>query len=448
MSPEILIPVVVVIVAALVALWAWRYTKAGPNEVLIVSGRRRTVVGPDGKKRSVGYRTVRGGGTLVWPIRERIQRLSLELLTVEVRTPEAYTAQGVKVLVDAVAQVKVKGDDEAIVTAAEQFLTEGPNAIMRVALQVIEGHLRAVLGTLSVEDVYLRRAEFASEVKAAARPDLEAMGLDILSLTIRHVGDEQGYLEAMGRPRVAEVKRNASVAESEAERVSAIARLEAEERVQEKRRELDRIKAEADLAYELQKIKTEQLVKDEQIALPRKEIERKQHELDAEVQKPADAEKLRIMTLAEAEKFQLESEGEGRAAAIRATGSAEAEVLRQKGTAEADAMGRKAHSWKEYNEAAVTDRFISILPDLAAAVSEPLSRTEKIVVVGNGNGNGHNGSGASRITADVTEIIAQLPTVVESLSGMKLGEMIGRVPRLSDEDGHLTTPLEGADNAE
>lgn len=430
MSLAIGFPIAAVLIIALIALWAWRYTKAGPNEVLVVSGGRRTYRDADGHKLAVGFRMVRGGGTFVWPIRERVQRLSLELQTVEARTPEAYSAQGVKVMVEAVAQVKVKGDDEAIVTAAEQFLSTGPDSIRRVALQVIEGHLRAVLGTLSVEDVYLKRSDFAAKVKEEARPDLQAMGLDILSLTIRHVADEQGYLEAVGKPQVAQVKQNAAVAEAQAERIAAIARLDAEEKVEERRQTLQRIKAEADLAYDLQKFKTEQLVKDEQIALQMKEIERKQHELEAEVRKPAEAEKARVMTLAEAEKFQLESDGQGRAEAIRATGRAEAEVLQAKGVAEAEAMGEKARSWKEYNEAAVTDRFISILPDLAAAVSEPLSRTEKIVVVGNGNG--HNGSGASKITGDVAEIIAQLPTVVESLSGINLGDLVGRVPRLAN----------------
>jgi flotillin len=141
------------------------------------------------------------------------------------------------------------------------------------------------------------------------------------------------------------------------------------------------------------------------------------------------------MALAAAEKYQLQAAGEGRAAAIRATGTAEADALKAKGMAEAEAMGKKAVSWKEYNEAAVTDRFITILPELAAAVSAPLSRTEKIVVVG-GNGNGHNGSGASKITGDVADIIAQLPTVVESLSGIKLGDLVGRVPRLANGHDH------------
>ncbi len=223
------------VLAGLIALWAWRYTKAGPNEVLIISGRKRKVVDPDGRKRVVGYRLVRGGA-FVWPILERVQRLSLELLTIEIQTADAYTAQGVRMVVDAVAQVKVKGDEASIALAAEQFLSKSKDDIRRVALQVIEGHLRAVLGTMSVEDLYLRRAEFARQVREAARQDLERMGLDILSLTVRHIVDEQGYLEAIGRPRIAQVRQQAAVAEAEADRVARIARLEADRAVEEARR--------------------------------------------------------------------------------------------------------------------------------------------------------------------------------------------------------------------
>jgi len=431
---------VLTVIAGLIALWAWRYTKAGPNEVLIISGRPRTVVDPDGKRRTIGYRLVRGGGTFVWPIRERVQRLSLELLTLEVQTADAYTAQGVKLLVDGVAQVKIKGDDAAIALAAEQFLSKSTEDIKRVALQVIEGHMRAVLGTMGVEDIYLQRAEFARRVREAARQDLERMGLDIVSLTIRHVTDEQGYLEAVGRPRVAQVKQQAAIAEAEADRVARIARLEADRAVEEVRRELEARKAEADLAYELQKHRTGQAVKREEIAvhlvekeqlieLEEKEILRKQKELAATIEQPAEAEKYRIRALADAERYRLEAEAAGKAELIRATGYAEAEALKAKGVAEAEAMREKAGSWKEYNEAAVTQMFIDILPRLAGAIAEPLAKTDKIVIIG---GDGHS-AGASRITGDVAQIIAQLPTVIESLTGVKLQHLVERIPALAEQ---------------
>jgi flotillin len=401
------------VLAGLIALWAWRYTKAGPNEVLIISGRKRKVVDPDGRKRVVGYRLVRGGA-FVWPILERVQRLSLELLTIEIQTADAYTAQGVRMVVDAVAQVKVKGDEASIALAAEQFLSKSKDDIRRVALQVIEGHLRAVLGTMSVEDLYLRRAEFARQVREAARQDLERMGLDILSLTVRHIADEQGYLEAIGRPRIAQVRQQAAVAEAEADRVARIARLEADRAVEEARRELEARRAEADMAYELHRHRVAQAVKREEMAVRRvekelaieieeKEIERKRRELAATVELPAEAEKQRILALADAERYRLEAEAAGQAEGIRATGRAEAEAMRA-----------KAAAWREYNEAAMAQMVVDILPALAKALAEPLSRAERIILIGDGHG------GISRFTGDLAQAMAQLPTLVEALTGVRL----------------------------
>ena len=426
----------IIVLAGLIALWYWRYAKAGPNEVLVVSGRGR-------------YRFVRGG-TFVWPIFERVQSLSLALLTLDVHAADAYTKQGVKLMVDGVAQVKVKSDEESIRRAAEQFLGKPVDEIRRVALQVIDGYMRAILGTMSVEDVYLTREKFAQQVRESAQRDLEEMGLQIVSLTIRHIEDEEGYLEALGKPRVAQVKRDAIVGEAKAEEEAMAARYAADVAIARARRdkeikeaeyaaEVATVKAQSDLAYELQKhrkmqeVKREEIAvqlvaKEQEIALQEKEIERKQRELETTVVKPADAERYRIETLARAEKIRLEMEAAGKAEAIRAEGFAEADALKAKGIAEAEAMREKAGSWKEYNQAAVTEMFVNILPQLATAVAEPLSKTEKIVVVG---GNGSNGTGAARVTQDVAQVIAQLPAVVEGLTGVQLRELIKAVPGLA-----------------
>jgi len=433
----------IAILAGLIALWYWRYAKAGPNEVLVVSGRGR-------------YRFVRGG-TFVWPIFERVQSLSLALLTLDVHAADAYTKQGVKLMVDGVAQVKVRSDEESIRRAAEQFLGKPTDEIRRVALQVIDGYMRAILGTLSVEDVYLTREEFAQQVRESAQRDLEEMGLQIVSLTIRHIEDEEGYLEALGKPRVAQVKRDAIVGEAKAEEEAMAARYAADTAIARARRdkeikeaeyaaEVATVKAQSDLAYELQKhrkmqeVKREEIAvqlvaKEQEIALQEREIERKRRELETTVMKPADAERYRIETLAQAEKIRLETEAAGKAEAIRAEGFAEADALKAKGVAEAEAMRQKAESWKEYNQAAVTEMFVNILPQLAAAVAEPLSKTEKIVVVG---GDGHVGTGAFKVTQDVAQVIAQLPAVVEGLTGVQLRELIKAVPGLA-VDGVETT---------
>jgi flotillin len=443
----ILAGIAAALIAGIVVLWSVRYTKVGPNEVLVISGRKR-VVEENGEKKTVGYRLVRGGGTFVWPIKERAQRMSLELMNLEVRTPEVYTVHGVPVAVDGVAQIKIKGDESSIETAAEHFLSRSQEDIMKTALQVTEGYMRAIIGTLSIEDIYTKRREFAQQVKEAASKDLGKMGLEIVSLTIKNINDPRGYLEALGRPRTAEVKRDAVIAEAKAEEAAKAYRYQADTKIEEARRgyeikkaeyeaDISRKKAESDLAYDLQKYKTSQLVKKEEIQvgivekelltqLQEKEILRKEKELIAEVEKPADAEKYKIQALAEAEEYRCVAEARGEAEAIRSRGFAEAEVIKQKGSSEAETMHQKAEAWGEYNEAAVTEMFVNVLPELAKAVSEPLSKTEKIVLVSTGG----DSAGASKVTKDVTEVIAQLPPVVESLTGVKMKEILEKVPAL------------------
>ena len=214
-------------------VWASRYTKVGPNEVLIVSGRTKRVLDPDGTERSRGFRIVKGGGTFVIPVIEKVDILSLELLTIDVQTPEVYTSKGVPVKVDGVAQIKVKGDDISIATAAEQFLSKDTAAIMNIAMQTMEGHLRAILGTMTVEEIYQNRDAFAGKVQEVAAGDMANMGLQIVSFTIRDIRNTQGYLDALGKPRIAQVKRDAQIAQAEADRDSMIRSAQAAQAGQE-----------------------------------------------------------------------------------------------------------------------------------------------------------------------------------------------------------------------
>jgi flotillin len=466
----------------IMAIWASRYTKVGPNQVLVVSGHRHKFVGPDGTVQYRGFRIVKGGGTFVLPVLEKVDVLSLELLTIDVQTPEVYTSKGVPVKVDGVAQIKIKGDDVSIATASEQVLSKTIDEIKSVATQTLEGHLRAILGTMTVEDIYQNRDAFASKVQEVAAGDMANMGLGIVSFTIRDIRDSQGYLDALGKPRIAQVKRDATIAQAEADRDAMIrsaqatqagqeAKYVADTRIAEAQRDyqtnvasyqaaVNQKKAEADLAYDLQKFKTGQLVKAEeiqvniiekqkQIELQQQEIMRKQRELEANVQKPADAERYRVETLANATKFQLETEAAGNASATKAKGFAAADVVKATGLAEADAnkarglaeaaiieaqgsataeaMKLKAESFKQYNQAAVIEMIVRILPELAGRVSEPLSKTEKIVIINSGNG---AGGGASKVTGDVTQIMSQLPPVIESLTGIKFEKLIEQVPAL------------------
>ncbi len=213
---------IVVVIFVFAAIWASRYTKVGPNEVLIVSGRKHRYADPDGTMRDRGFRIVKGGGTFVIPVLEKVDRLSLELLTIDVQTPEVYTSKGVPVKVDGVAQIKIKGDDISIATAAEQLLSKTIDEIKNVATQTLEGHLRAILGTMTVEDIYQNRDAFASKVQEVAAGDMANMGLGIVSFTIRDIRDTQGYLDALGKPRIAQVKRDADIAQAEADRDAMI----------------------------------------------------------------------------------------------------------------------------------------------------------------------------------------------------------------------------------
>jgi flotillin len=414
-------------------VWAHQYTKAGPNEVLIISGRRPQK-GPDG--RTVGYRIVRGGGTYVRPFREKVQRLSLELMQFDVRTGETYSMHGVPLQVDGVCMMKVDPSDQGIQLAAEEFLSRGRDDIARTAQQAVEGHLRAAVGAHSIEDVYRERAKLVGATKELAAPDLQKMGLEIVSLTIRQITDKQGYLEALGRPRTAQVKRDAIQGEAEAEREAKAARYSADTAIEESRRDFEirksefkqegqKAAAEADLSYDLQRAITQQAVRAQElqveiverqkaIELMEAEVRRRVNELEAEVIEPAKSEARKIEALAEARKEELAAQGAG-----------EADAVRLRGMAEAEAMMAKARAWGEYNEAAIADRLLSILPQLAAAVSEPLSKTDKIVMLG-GNG---DGVGAHRVTRDVMRIVAELPEVLESLTGKRLDELVKALPR-------------------
>jgi flotillin len=433
------------------AVWAHQYTKVGPNEVLIISGgrgRRR------GDRPAQGYRIVRGGGTYVRPFRERVQRLSLELMQFEVRTAETYTTHGVPVQIDGVCMVKIDASERGIEQAAQQFLSRGPEDIVRTAMQAVEGHMRAAVGGLSIEEIYRERARLVAAVRELAGPDLESMGLQIVSLTIRNIADKQGYLEALGRPRTAEVKRDAIRGEAEAEREAKAARYEADLAIEASRREYEveraafkaegrRATAEADLAYDLQQAISRQQVRAEElrveiverqrmIELMQAEVERRRRELEAEVVEPALARAREITAVAEAQREE--------AAAL---GAGEADALRLRGLAEAETMAAKARSWGDYNEAAVTDRVLEVLPQLAAAVSAPLAKTDRIVMIG---GNGGATAGASRITKDVTQIVAELPAMLEALTGMKFEELVKRVPGLRDATAAASEgPADGVD---
>jgi flotillin len=459
----------VILVLALV--YSGRYKKVGPNEVLIISGRGMSTFDAVGKPYRRTFRIVRGGGTFIWPVLERTDYLSLELMTIEIMTPNVYTQMGVAVTVDGVAQVKIGSDDVSIVTSAEQFLSKNVEQIQNVALQTLEGHLRAIVGTMTVEEIYKDRDKFAQRVQEVSALDMKNMGLTIVSFTIKNIHDEQGYLDALGQARIAEVKRDATIGQANAQRDATIqsararqegesAKFQAETKIAEAQKnysvqkaqydvETNLKKAEAELAYPLQQNISNQRVKEEEVQISvvekRKQIEvqeqevlRRERELDATVRKPAEAEQFRIRTLAEARKFQLEVEAEGQSSASRsmgkgeadankARGLAQADVIQAQGLAEALATSKKAEAWQEYTQAAILQQILDKLPQIASAIAEPLTKTEKIVIISSGS-DSNGGVGASKLTRDVANTISQVPEVVEALTGISLMDLLKSLP--------------------
>lgn len=446
----------------LVGILASMFRKVGPNQALVVYGFR-------------GTRIVQGGGTIIFPMVENCRDLSLELMSFDVAPQQdLYTKQGVAVTVEAVAQIKVKSDPESIRTAAEQFLTKTPQEREGLIRLVMEGHLRGIIGQLTVEEIVKQPEMVADRMRSTCADDMNKMGLEVISFTIKEVRDKNEYIANMGKPDVARIKRDADVAGAEAERDTtikralaqkegAIARAQADqERVlaetlsqakqAEAQRDLEvkkaayleavkKQQAQADKAYEIQTnimqqqvtaeaVKIQQVEKEQQIKVQEAEIQRREKELIATVLKQAEVERQRIETLAAAEKQKLIVEAEGHASAIRAQGEAEADIIFKKGDAEARAMNVKAAAYQEYNQAAVMDKLLTGLPDVVKALAAPLANVDKITIVSTGNG---DTAGMNKITGDMAKMVAQVPELFETLSGMKLSDLFSKVRGIGEK---------------
>jgi flotillin len=446
----------------LMGIAARMYRKAGPNEALIVYGAR-------------GPRVVKGHGTMIWPMIENCRELSLELMSFDVAPQQdLYTKQGVAVTVEAVAQIKVRSDQASILTAAEQFLTKTPPQREGLIRLVMEGHLRGIIGQLTVEQIVKEPEMVGERMRATCAEDMSKMGLEVISFTIKEVRDKNEYISNMGRPDIARIRRDAEMATADAERDTAIKRATAlresavakaqadQERViaetasatrqAEAQRDLEikkaeyaeqsrRQQAQADKAYELQtnimlqqvtaeQVKVQQVEKEGQIKVQEAEITRHEKELIATVLKGAEIERQRIENIAAAEKARLTTEAEGRAAAIRSQGEAEASIIFQKGEAEAKAMNVKAEAYQEWNQAAVVDKLLTNMADVVRAMAEPLSKVDKITIVSTGN---DGAAGVNKITGDMTKIAAQVPALFEALSGMDIKQLMSSVQAMKDK---------------
>jgi flotillin len=464
MSNEVffLATALVLTVLVLMMVAATLYRKAGPHEALIVYGLR-------------GPRVVKGGGTLIVPMVENFRQLSLQLMSFDVAPQQdLYTKQGVAVTVEAVAQIKVKSDPESILTAAEQFLTKTEQAREGLIRLVMEGHLRGIIGQLSVEQIVKEPEMVGDRMRATCADDMSKMGLEVVSFTIKEVRDKNDYISNMGRPDIARIKRDADVASAEAERDTAIRRADAmraaavakaqadQERVlaealslaaqAEAQRDLEikkaqfietvkRQQAQADKAYDIQSnmmqqqvtaeaVKIRQVEKEQEIKVQEAEILRHEKELIATVLKNAEIERQRIEMLAEAARRKTTIEAEGVAAATRVQGEADADIILRKGEAEAKAMNVKAEAYQEWNQAAVVDKLITAMPEVVRAMASPLANVDKITVVSTGD---NNAAGLNKITGDMAKMAAQIPALFETLSGMQMSELLGKVRSIGDK---------------
>lgn len=472
----IAIGVVLFLIIAIAAVYIAKYRTAGPDEALIVTGSylgsKNVHTDESGNK----IKIIRGGGTFVFPVFQQAEPLSLLSSKLEVTTPEVYTEQGVPVMADGTAIIKIGSSIGEIATAAEQFLGKEKSEREGEAREVLEGHLRSILGSMTVEEIYKNRDKFSQEVQRVASQDLAKMGLVIVSFTIKDVRDKNGYLGSLGKPRIAQVKRDADIATADAEKETRIRRAKADQEAQqaelerateiaeaekenqlkvaEFRREQDIAKARADQAYDLEQARAKQEVKEQemqiqiierqkQIELEEREILRRERQYDSEVKKKADAEryaieqqaaadKMRQMAQAEAEKYRIEAQAQAEAEKIRldgmakaeaekAQGTREAEIIRLRGMAEAEAKQKIAEAFEQYGQAAILDMIVRMMPEYAKQVAAPLSNIDKITVVDTGGG---KGGGANKVTSYATDLMAGLQETLKESSGIDVKQLI------------------------
>ncbi|EFB13087.1 hypothetical protein PANDA_018957, partial [Ailuropoda melanoleuca] len=411
----------------------------GPNEAMVVSGfcRSPPVM-------------VAGGRVFVLPCIQQIQRISLNTLTLNVKSEKVYTRHGVPISVTGIAQVKIQGQNKEMLAAAcQMFLGKTEAEIAHIALETLEGHQRAIMAHMTVEEIYKDRQKFSEQVFKVASSDLVNMGISVVSYTLKDIHDDQDYLHSLGKARTAQVQKDARIGEAEAKRDAGIREAKAKQekvsaqylseiemakaqRDYELKKaaydiEVNTRRAQADLAYQLQVAKTKQQIEEQrvqvqvveraqQVAVQEQEIARREKELEARVRKPAEAERYKLERLAEAEKSQLIMQAEAEAESVRVS----AEVALGLWTrAEAEQMAKKAEAFQLYQEAAQLDMLLEKLPQVAEEISGPLTSANKITLVSSGGGT----VGAAKVTGEVLDILSRLPESVERLTGVSISQV-------------------------
>ena len=467
------LPIIIVVIAiiAILAILASGYVKAPPDQAYIISGL---------KKES---KILIGRAGIKIPFLERMDKLYLGQMTVDIKTEQSVpTNDFINVNVDAVAKVRINPTTDGIKLAAKNFLNKKPGDIALDLQDSLQGNMREIIGTLSLKEINTDRDSFSDQVMLKASKDMDKLGIEILSCNIQNVTDDNGLIRDLGADNTSKIKKDAAIAKAQADRDIAIAQAEAnksandarvlaETEIAEKNNELeirkselqkhsDTKKAEADAAYEIQKQEQEktiqtatvnaQIAKAEREAeLRKQEVAVQQQQLDAEVNKKADAERYKVeqeaaamlakrQREAEARKYELEKEAEAmrtkadaaryqaeqEAAGIRARGEAEAAAIQAKAVAEAEGMEKKAEAYAKYNNAAIVEMLVGIMPQMAAEIAKPLSSIDKVNIYGTGGANGTNGSGVSEISGNTAAVMQQVFDTMSEATGVDFRDIL------------------------
>lgn len=418
------------------------FITGGPTEAIIVSGcfHKKPLI-------------VVGGWAFVCPCVQRIQRLSLALMTLSVNSPRVYTIHGVPLSVTGIAQVKITGNNEDMLRqAAEQFADKSVEDIKDIARATLEGHQRAIIGHLNVDEIFKDRKKFSEQVYEQATADLYNMGITIISYTLREIKDEENYMESMGQARTSEVQRDARIGEAECNRDCLIETALAEETRLESKllndteielykrnfqlkksaydKEVETARAQAELAFQLQTAKVQQRIKEEkmnieivdrvnQIEIQEQETERKERELTSRVRAPAEAEKYRMQVLAQAAHKRTVLEATAQADARAMKGDAEAFAITAKAEAESGQMTMKAEAFMDYKKAAKVAMWMEALPSMAAEVSAPLSQCDKVTMMIDLNDE-KGATGPAALAGEVMSIMCSIPDAVSASTGVNL----------------------------
>src|SRR5690349_6800555 len=424
---------VVVIILLLVAFVASRYKVAGANEAIIVAGSRGAkvhdergqVISAPGDK---GVKVVVGGGTIVMPLVNRIGRLKLTARQINVQLSDAVTSQGIKVQVQGVATFKIGRDVESLRNAAERFLDAKPEQVDSIVKNVLEGSLRSIVGTLTIEELIRDRQKLLQQVQDAAKGDLATSGLQIDAFTIQSFSDESNYIELLGKQSVATVTRDARMAQASTDQEAAVREAQAQQikinaardvslREAETKTQVAAAQARADQAGPLAMAEAQQEVVRKQTELAQLEAERKEKELLSTTVKPAAADAQAVIARAEGAKRARIASAEADAETTRLEGGAEAQIVLTKGEAEAKALAMRADAYKQFNEAAIIQTVLSALPDIVRAAAEPMSHIDSLTVM--------SADGASDIVRNATRAMIESTTAIKGLTGLDVPNLIG-----------------------